>query len=267
MKKLVCILILWVVAVPMAFVQEPVGYGKRMPSLLPQTQQGETTAFTDSLYNAWHLSSYQLSKEVFTYAYTGYQYLLHKQALKKTHLLTICDYSKPSTARRLYVLNIETGELLFHSLVSHGKKSGGLYATSFSNSNSSHKSSLGFMVTADTYYGKAGYSLHFDGVEKGFNDQVRNRAIVMHGSYYVNDWQAEEGTAVGRSYGCPAVPYAMHSVIINEIKGGSCFFVYHPSPMYLHRSKVLNSKFTWPVLMAKNGNNGATSYPSLSSVR
>jgi len=230
--------------------------GKRFPSLLGKTTVNNLAErHVDSVYNALHLISYGLKKEVFFTAYKGYQYLLANKKLAKTQLLTICDYSQPSTAKRLYVLDVENGEILYHTLVSHGKKSGQTYATTFSNLNSSHKSSLGFMVTADTYFGKAGYSMHFDGMEMGFNDQVRNRAIVMHGSYYVNENRADEGEQMGRSYGCPAIPYALHSSIINTIKGGSCFFAYHPTHTYLQRSKIINAKFSWPAITQNDAEN------------
>lgn len=77
-------------------------------------------------------------------------------------------------------------KLLFSSLVSHGKNSGGNYATSFSNENGSLKSSLGFFLTENTYQGKNGYSLVLNGLEKGINDRAKERAIVIHGAAYSN---------------------------------------------------------------------------------
>jgi hypothetical protein len=146
------------------------------------------------------------------------------------------------------------GALLYNTFVSHGKNSGLDSATSFSNKNNSHKSSLGFMVTGETYRGKAGYSMHFDGQEKGINDHVRMRNIVLHGSYYVNEDRADAGTMMGRSFGCPAVPYGEHEGIIDEITGGSCFFVYSPNTLYLKTSKILNAHFDWPVTLLSQAN-------------
>ena len=54
------------------------------------------------------------------------------------------------------------------------------WATKFSNTNDSHQSSLGLMRTGETYYGSYGYSLRLDGLEDGYNDAVRSRAIVIH---------------------------------------------------------------------------------------
>lgn len=89
---------------------------------------------------------------------------------KNKDILTLIDFSKPSTAERMVVLDIRQKRILYTSLVSHGKNSGGNYATSFSNENGSHKSSLGFYLTENTYQGRNGYSLILNGLEKGIND-------------------------------------------------------------------------------------------------
>jgi len=133
-----------------------------------------------------------------------------------------------------------------------GKKSGNEYATSFSNREDSHKSSLGFMITGETYNGTKGYSMHLDGIEPGINDNVRLRDIVMHASNYVNAKRADEGNAMGRSFGCPAVSYTEHKKIINTIKNGSCFFVYAEDKLYASSSKILNAHFDWPLIAQLN---------------
>ncbi|MFT4154183.1 murein L,D-transpeptidase catalytic domain family protein [Parafilimonas sp.] len=203
--------------------------------------------WVDSLYSQMQLAAIGLSRPVFFEAYKGYEYLLSVNKIKKQGFLTICDYSQASNKRRLYVLDIDKAKVLFNTYVSHGRNSGSAFATSFSNSNDSHKTSLGFMSTAETYNGDNGYSLRLDGLESGFNDNVRARAIVMHGSNYVNGRRASDGTMMGRSYGCPAVPAKEVKGIINAIKGGSCFFSYYPDKMYAAASKILNADFIWPL--------------------
>ena len=125
----------------------------------------------------------QLEGEVnytaFRQAVTGY----YRIAQRKKEILTLIDFSKPSTEKRLYVFDMKEKKMLFSSVVAHGKNSGGVYATSFSNEYGSYKSSLGFYLTASTYQGKNGYSLILDGLEKGINDRARERAIVVHGSF------------------------------------------------------------------------------------
>jgi len=222
---------------------------KKFNSLLPALSD-ETpivTHWVDSMYNTLQLESLGLDKSIFFYACKGYEYLLSEHKLQKSSLLTICDYSQSSTNKRLYVIDIENGQLLYNTYVSHGKNSGSEFATCFSNKANSHKSSLGFMITGDTYSGRAGYSMYFEGVEKGINNNVRARSIVMHGSNYVNEERADEGNAMGRSFGCPAVPYEEHKEIIDAIKGGSCFFAYANDKFYNTTSKILRAKFDWQI--------------------
>ncbi|HEX5154246.1 MAG TPA: murein L,D-transpeptidase catalytic domain family protein [Parafilimonas sp.] len=204
----------------------------------------------DSLYTSMQLEDKGLSRSIFFAACKGYEYMLSRNALVRQGLLTICDYSQRSDKKRLYVLDLNQAKVLFNTYVSHGRNSGNDYATSFSNSTESHKTCLGFMRTAETYHGDNGYSLKLDGMEAGFNDNARPRAIVMHGSNYVNASRASKGTLMGRSYGCPAVPAAEARKIINCIKNGSCFFNYYPDNRYTRFSKILNADFIWPTAQA-----------------
>jgi hypothetical protein len=224
---------------------------KKFASLLPSMSGESPTVvkWIDSVYDIIHLDSFGLKKEVFFYACKGYEYLLSQNKLDNTSVLTICDYSQSSTDKRLYVIDLAEGKLLFNTYVSHGKNSGAEYATSFSNRTNSHKSSLGFMVTAETYNGGRGYSMHLDGMEAGINDKVRTRNIVMHGSHYVGADRADEGESMGRSFGCPAVSYAESRQIIDKIKGGSCFFIYAEDKFYASGSKILNAHFEWPLAL------------------
>lgn len=245
---------------------------KAFPSLLSNSSQ--SAAFkqvTDSVFDQIGLLSYGLDKDVFYNAYKGYQYLLKKGMLKKTNLLTICDYSQSCNNQRLYVIDLEEGKLLYNTFVTHGKNSGEEFATSFSNSESSNKSSLGFLVTAETYNGKAGLSMRFDGVERGVNDKVRARDIVLHGSQFVTR-SLLGGSSITKSLGCPAVPFGVHKSIINTIKGGSCFYVNHPDQMYSLTSPILNAQFDFtPENLAisanKNSTGGnGTAAPSMSTI-
>ena len=192
-------------------------------------------------YEEWRLSNIGISKQLFDYAVKGYEYLASKKSLQNTGIITIADLSKASTEKRLYVININSGEVLFHTLVAHGKNSGQQYATNFSNEESSFESSLGFYITTNTYDGKHGYSLRLNGCETGFNDKACKRAIVVHGAEYVSDNFIQQNGYLGRSRGCPAVPAELSKKIIDVIKNGSCLFVYSPLKKYLTQSAILNS--------------------------
>lgn len=155
---------------------------------------------------------------------------------KNRDILTLIDFSKPSTEERFYVFDLRRRKMLFCSVVSHGKNSGGNYATSFSNENGSHKSSLGFYLTEHTYQGRNGFSLVLDGLEKGINDRAKERAIVVHGAAYSNPSVARSTGRLGRSFGCPALPQALARPIINTIKEGTLLYIYAEDQTYLSQS-------------------------------
>jgi hypothetical protein len=140
--------------------------------------------------------------------------------------LTVIDYSRRSTEKRMWVYDLRTHALLFDELVSHGRGSGKTNATSFSNDPSSNMSSLGLFRTGETYIGHNGYSLRLDGLDPGVNDNARVRAIVVHGAPYVNAGIAKANGYLGRSLGCPAVRPEIAHALIDTIKNGSLIFAY-----------------------------------------
>lgn len=186
------------------------------------------------LYRSMNLEGI-VNWKAFRQAVAGY----NKIEGRKREVLTLIDFSRPSTEKRLYVFDMKQRKLLFSSVVSHGKNSGDTYATSFSNEYGSYKSSLGFYLTEATYQGKNGYSLILNGLEKGVNDRARERAIVMHGAAYANPSVVSKGGRLGRSFGCPAVPQKLSRPIIDAIKGGSVMYIYAEVPDYLAHSAVL----------------------------
>lgn len=193
------------------------------------------TSECESLYNGMQLDGI-VNYTAFEQAYIGY----NKIQEKNKNIITLIDFSKPSTQERLYVLDMKEKKLLYKSLVSHGRNSGENYATSFSNENGSYKSSLGFYLTENTYQGKNGYSLILNGLEKGINDRAKERAIVIHGAPYSNPSVIASGR-LGRSQGCPALPQALSRPIINTIKGGSLLYIYADDKKYLAQSSILSS--------------------------
>ena len=195
---------------------------------------------TDALYDSIRGKRYGLSKEAFEYAWKGYKQLLENKRLSNDDVLTICDFSQSSRRKRMFVIDISNKKILLQTWVAHGRNSGGEYARSFSNSAESHKSSLGFYVTHKTYVGEHGLSLKIKGLEKGINDKADERNIVVHGSDYVGTGYLRSHRVNGRSLGCPAIPEKDTDKVIHTIKGGSCFFIYHPTKHYLERSKILN---------------------------
>lgn len=194
-------------------------------------------AIIPSAYDSLHLNFSGLSQQVFDYAKKGLNSLLEKGQLMNDSIISIVDFSQPSSAKRLYILDLKNYKLLFNTLVAHGRNTGREWATYFSNQPASYKSSPGFYITGDTYQGNNGYSLKLIGIETGINDKAYNRAIVMHGAEYVSADLAHKQGYIGRSEGCPAIPEQLSRPVINTIKEGSCLFIYHPS--YISRSVLL----------------------------
>ena len=174
------------------------------------------------------------SLPVLELALNGYAQLQGK--LKKP-LLTVIDYSLPSTQKRLWIIDLAQQKILLHTVVAHGRNSGALLAEKFSNRPESYQSSLGFFQTGEAYQGKHGYSLRLDGLEVGINDQARARAIVIHGADYAKETVAATAGRLGRSLGCPAVPPDLSTPLIKLIKEGSLLFIYGKDPNYLRMSK------------------------------
>jgi hypothetical protein len=116
------------------------------------------------------------------------------------------------------------------------------YATSFSNTDGTHASSLGFFVTGDTYVGQHGNSLRLNGMDNGFNHAALSRGIVVHAADYVSKGNIASQGRLGRSWGCPAVAPELAQPIINTIKGGTCLFIYYPHSTYLKTAYWMNKK-------------------------
>lgn len=173
-----------------------------------------------------------ISFNAFEQAMKGYNQIKNKNR----EILTLIDFTKPSTDQRLYVIDMQKKKLLFTSHVSHGRNSGENYATSFSNKNGSYQSSLGFYLTENTYLGKNGYSLILNGLEKGINDRAKERAIVIHGAPYANPSIIPSTGRLGRSLGCPALPEKVSKSIIDTIKGGSVLYIYADNKKYSEQS-------------------------------
>jgi hypothetical protein len=162
-----------------------------------------------------------------------------KGLIPKRNLLTVIDYSLPSSQPRLFIFDLAAHKLLFRELVAHGKGSGENIANFFSNSPGSLATSLGLFVTADTYNGGNGYSLRLRGLEEGVNDMAWDRAIVLHGASYVSQEAVKVLGRLGRSWGCPAVRPEISQKIIDTIRGGSPVFAYYPDQSWLSTSAFL----------------------------
>lgn len=192
-----------------------------------------------SLYRIIGLEKYGMTFDIFRYGMVGYYSLKHDGRLSGKPVVSIIDFTKKSTEKRFYTIDLSSHKVIFHSLVSHGRNTGENEATAFSNIPHSNQSSLGFYVTGETYTGSKGYSLRLDGMDHGINDKMRERAVVMHDAEYVSDSWIKKYGRLGRSQGCPALPKGVARKVIDTIKDKTMIFAYYKDDALLSASNYL----------------------------
>ncbi len=151
----------------------------------------------------------------------------------KEKYLAIVDFSISSTKKRFYLIFMKDSTLVHTDYVAHGKHSGDVYANSFSNTEKSLKTSLGFYKIAESYTGKHGLSLRLDGLDRNYNDNARTRAIVMHAADYAKPTVIKNLGRLGKSFGCPALPPTGFDLIAKQLKKNAILFHYYPDEKYL----------------------------------
>lgn len=162
-----------------------------------------------------------------------------KETVPEARYLAVIDYSLPSTERRFWLFDTASRSLIRQDYVAHGRNSGEVFATRFSNRPGSLQSSLGLYYSGETYMGRHGYSLRLHGLEPGINDLALDRAIVLHGARYVSTSFIKKHNRMGRSWGCPALPAHSAPGVIDVLKKGAFLFVYYPDQHWLRRSPYL----------------------------
>lgn len=232
---------------PFVFAKTTLTFFDKNPSIHPvaatdslRVNTRQVSAVKMNLYDSLRLGSLGLARQAFEYAIRGFNVMKSAGEVNNENVISIIDFSKPSSEKRLYVIDLANCKLLFNTYVAHGMQSGKEFAKQFSNKPESNKSSLGFYETLGTYIGDNGYSLKLQGIETGINDNANKRAIVIHGADYVDESFIHSQGYIGRSWGCPALPQRLHKAIIDVIKGGTCLFIFSQDNNYLSHSRILN---------------------------
>jgi hypothetical protein len=162
-----------------------------------------------------------ISLKTFEKAMDGYNKYCHAK-----NIIAICDFTKPSTHERFFIIDMDQKKVLVHSLVAHGKNSGDLMATKFSNVNGSLQSSLGFFSIGNSItVAKHGLSLVLNGLEPGINDNAYTRGIIIHGAFYVTADFVKKYGVLGKSWGCPALPDAIIPQVVNILQNGALLYI------------------------------------------
>lgn len=212
--------------------------------------------YVDELYQAAHLSASGLDEAVFKKAVTGFINLKANEKISPfSSILTVIDFNKPSHEKRMWIVDLVNETLLLNTWVAHGQGSGVDTANTFSNTDNSHQSSLGFYLTDDVYFGKHGRSLHLDGLDEGFNSAARAREIVVHAADYVGEGAIAQMGRIGRSWGCPAVSPDVAGTVIDDIKGKTVMFINGNDASYT--SKYLDEDLSANYVFPSEVNGGA----------
>ncbi len=200
----------------------------------------------NKVYEDALLQEANLALPVFEKAVIGFYNLKNNHNLNdEKDIITVIDFTRPSSEKRMWIIDLKNNKLLLNTYVAHGQGSGENLANLFSNIDESHQSSLGFYVTNETYIGKHGLSLRLDGFDKGLNDRARVRDIVIHGAAYVSESFIKQTGRLGRSFGCPAIPLELNDAIITLIKDKTCLFIngnnnqYHS--LFLNQEMAFNN--------------------------
>ncbi|MEO5908160.1 MAG: murein L,D-transpeptidase catalytic domain family protein [Ginsengibacter sp.] len=241
-KHLLSLPLLFIFLVPLTFIfakLKPVNVPAKTLVKISTSVLVDATNAELEIYDSLQLEDLGMSRQAFIEGVKGYNYLRAQGKLNNNNILSIVDFSLPSTQKRLFVIDMENLKLLFNTYVAHGRNSGKEFAEQFSNSPESNMSSLGFYITKQSYNGEHGFSLRLEGEEKGINDNAESRAIVIHCADYVSEKSIKALGYMGRSLGCPALPKKYTRPIIETIKDGSCLFVYSQSNNYLSQSEIL----------------------------
>ena len=177
--------------------------------------------------------------EIYKKGVIGYLKLKAEDKINNERL-TLIDFRISSTKKRMWIIDMKLNKVVHHTLVAHGKNSGWDIPENFSNTSNTNKSSLGFYLTGEKYIGKYGLSLRLDGMEAGFNTNARKRAIVMHPAKYVNNYITKSLGRLGRSFGCPAIPYKDSDRIVKMIADQSVMFIYSAQRDYISKTKFMD---------------------------
>ena len=200
---------------------------------------GSAVDFDDRLFNKLANSAPNINRLVLKSALNASRCAV-RNGIEAPDRLAVIDFSLPSSEERMWIFDLARGGLILRELVAHGKNSGDISATEFSNVPESYQSSIGLFQASESYSGMHGYSLRLDGLEPGINDLARERAIVIHGADYVDaSWVSSYGR-IGRSHGCPAVSQDVIRQVVDTLKGGQLVFKYYPDQQWLHSSDFLN---------------------------
>jgi len=153
-----------------------------------------------------------LSQKALAEAFSFYENNRYQKRLSP-HYIAIADYTKVALHKRLYIINIHSGQVS-KFLVAHGVNSGEKYGRVLDsgNGNGSFKTPRGFFKigTKEGITTKKRYKyLPVNGLEWK-NRNAKKRQILLHTAWYVSK--------AGRSYGCFAIEPKDRKEVFSKLK-------------------------------------------------
>ncbi|HEY5808773.1 MAG TPA: murein L,D-transpeptidase catalytic domain family protein [Povalibacter sp.] len=141
--------------------------------------------------------------------------------IPRQDVVGLADYSHPSSTPRFHLVGMRSGNV-DSFLVSHGRGSDpghSGWVRRFSNQPGSNASSEGAYLTGDYYSGKHGRSMRLVGLDPT-NSNAEQRAIVVHGAWYVGPDMLRLHGQLGRSEGCFAFAESQIDTILRRLGPG-----------------------------------------------
>jgi hypothetical protein len=150
----------------------------------------------------------------------------HQARVRNQGRMGIVDFSRPSGQPRFHLVD-PAGGARHTLLVAHGKGSDpdhSGWVERFSNVPGSEASSSGAYLTGEVYNGKHGRSRRLVGLDTS-NSNAEERAIVIHGAWYVGSEIVQNHGKLGRSQGCLAVAEVDLDLVLDALPPGSLIYV------------------------------------------
>lgn len=172
-------------------------------------------------------------------------YNKNKSSLKNKKYLTVIDYSKPVSQKRLYVINMDT--LTVENCVTtwHWQNSWNTQTTSsFSNADKSKQTSIGFFRTPMDLRrnSRNTWSGLFLKWQEYSNNNAEARWIAVHQVKSFFYWTSANGHKAwdATSEGCITIRSIDDpNGIMNKIKWDSLIYSYYPDMIYLNKSTMI----------------------------
>ncbi len=149
----------------------------------------------------------------------------HQANIPNKDLIAVADFSQASRQARFHLVNVGDAKVSSF-LVAHGKGSDPKHTgwlKNFSNAVGSEATSSGAYRTGDYYTGQHGRSMRLHGLDAS-NNNAYDRAVVVHGAWYVSKDMIRDHGVLGRSQGCFAFEQDELNTVMERLGQGRMIY-------------------------------------------